>query len=592
MGLLQELVYSHSSRESRILPAPMADLLKRCRSFDTLEGHAEALVDELMLDPDQVPTLLDQLRSLAEQRLLVSRQEIGRNWAQIEDPATPVEIENVAMVTCDRVESARRCFDSTIRSLKERGRTPRYLVFDDTRDRETAYRYREMLGELTRALGVPISYAGREEKQRLAGWLTEAGLPAPVVQFALFGLPPCQMTVGANHNAELLTLAGEPFINMDDDTLCRIAKAPERADGIELFSRADPTQLWYYPDRQAALAAEDGEPTDVLAMHRRFLGQSLRGCVQSCGGVASLVADQASPRILAVLDRDGGKVLATMTGLMGDSGMEVSSYNLLRDGASLDRLTRSGASYQRLAYTREVRRTVLRPTLSEGLHLMTPNIALDNRLLLPPFFPVQRNQDGIFGATIRLLFPEGYVGFLPYMVAHEPLQGRASSRKDNLIAFTRMRAAEILIQLILAFELPGGTWLTAERTRALGYHLVDLGALAPTDFADVVSKRLARLVANQVSMFDRMIEENEDRPEFWIRDVEEYRDTLLDAAIDPDYALPRDLAALVPPKQALPLMQELVRHYGELLILWPDMVQTARSLRAEDRVPFTILPAE
>jgi hypothetical protein len=47
----------------------------------------------------------------------------------------------------------------------------------------------------------------------------------------------------------------------------------------------------------------------------------------------------------------------------------------------------------------------------------------------------------------------------------------------------------------------------------------------------------------------------------------------------PDYPVPRDLAERFGGTEARPLLQRLVRRFGQLLQVWPDLVAAARALR-------------
>ena len=77
-------------------------------------------------------------------------------------------------------------------------------------------------------------------------------------------------------------------------------------------------------------------------------------------------------------------------------------------------------AYQSAFRCREVVRAVRRPTVADSPFCMTPCFGFDNRFILPPFFPVQRNSDGIFGLMLHRCGTGSRTGFLPYVVVHEP----------------------------------------------------------------------------------------------------------------------------------------------------------------------------
>jgi hypothetical protein len=113
-------------------------------------------------------------------------------------------------------------------------------------------------------------------------------------------------------------------------------------------------------------------------------------------------------------------VLVTMLGAEGDAGMGSSLHLLTLDGDSRARLLASEAAYRHAVARRRVLRGVTRPTVGDGGFCMAMHLGLDGRGLLPPFLPVQRNQDGVFAALVRCCLGGGLFGYLPRAVVHRP----------------------------------------------------------------------------------------------------------------------------------------------------------------------------
>src|SRR5260370_6587434 len=100
-----------------------------------------------------------------------------------------------------------------------------------------------------------------------------------------------------------------------------------------------------------------------------------------------------------------------MTGVVGDCDLASPLSWLVLEGNSRARLVRSEADYRAALASRQVLRGVTQPTLGSGGFCTALNLGLDNRRLLPPFFPVLVGHDAVFGALLRCC--QGYVGFLP-----------------------------------------------------------------------------------------------------------------------------------------------------------------------------------
>jgi hypothetical protein len=70
-----------------------------------------------------------------------------------------------------------------------------------------------------------------------------------------------------------------------------------------------------------------------------------------------------------------------------------------------------------------------------------------------------------------------------------------------------------------------------------------------------------------------------NNPGYWANDVHHLLGALRQALPDPDYLVPRDLAERFGGAQARSLLRRLVRRFGELLQVWPDLVAAAKHLR-------------
>src|SRR5205085_5424045 len=113
-------------------------------------------------------------------------------------------------------------------------------------------------------------------KVRLAELLSRAGnIPREVLQFGLFGRAGLGVTIGANRNALHLYTTGRQFLSTDDDVFCQIAAAPQ-SSAVPVVGNLDRyTQFWFFPDRQATLAAVQETDLDLLTTHEEFLGANV-----------------------------------------------------------------------------------------------------------------------------------------------------------------------------------------------------------------------------------------------------------------------------------------------------------------------------
>jgi len=269
----------------------------------------------------------------------------------------------------------------------------------------------------------------------------------------------------------------------------------------------------------------------------------------------------------------------TLNGLAGDSGMASPGYYLSLTGPSRDRLVASEQVYRSALNSREILRTVRQPTITPGPFCMTTFLGLDNRLLLPPFFPVQRNSDGIFGLTLRKCVDASHVAFLPWILLHAPEPPRAFAQDEMWADAAAVRMADIVIAGILDHQNLTGDATAATRLADLAEHLLWLGSLDYPDFE-------ARLRTQQqfrnfafLTVLHGQLHTYGASPTFWADDVNRMIELMSRASSAGDHLVPRDLRQGRDAGAARLLSQELVAKFGEVLHAWPAMVAAAKRLR-------------
>jgi hypothetical protein len=469
-------------------------------------------------------------------------------------------ITTVGIVTRDRLPSLVACLESYLENCRRYARSPEFVVADDSSSAEAADRTKAALLRIIGRYDARIRYAGRQEKSRFAAALAaESAVSREIIHFALFGDERCALSTGANRNSLLLDAAETLMLAVDDDTLCRIAAPPDHEATPTFFSGYDPSEFWFFPDRERATGSVRFVDADVLGCHEALLGSS----VADPGGDAET----------------GGRVAMTLNGLIGDSGMASPRYYLTLTGASRDRLVASPQAYRSAFESREVLRSVRQPTITRGPFCMTTFLGLDNRLLLPPFFPVQRNSDGTFGMMLQKCVDGSHVAFLPWILLHAPEPRRTFAPDELWADAAGVRMADIVIGCVLAHETRSGHATAATRWADLGKHLQWLGSLDSPDFqARVRAMQQVRNFAF-ITALHGQLQTYGASPDFWADDVRRMIELMSKASLAEDYLVPRDLLQGRDADAACRLGQELVGKFGELLEAWPTLVDAAKRLR-------------
>jgi hypothetical protein len=507
-------------------------------------------------------------------------------------PSAPEPLPAIASVgipTRDRPQSLARCLEGHLEIRQRSGRRHDFIVIDDSQKADSCRENRDLLQAFSKRYQVDIFYAGPQEKARYADALIrQAGLPADAVEFALLNVENCPVATGTSRNALLLHAAGDMLLQIDDDTVHRLTATPGASSGLKLSSQFDPTEFWFPSEGQAPPPADE----DLLALHERLLGRNPADWVFGPMASADVRRDQAGPNFFRKVQTGAARVAVTAAGLFGDSGMGSPLYLLSLAGPSRARLLADERTYRRAFTEQQILRAVTVATICEGAFCMSPNLGLDNRQLMPPFMPVQRNQDGIFGALLRMCFPGSFFGFLPWALLHQQPASRPRPAGNPLENACRFRSGQIVQALIRSFSFAPEQTDGAKNLRALGEALVEMGSRPLPEFEEVVRLHLGKYRSLIASQMDMLLRQFAGQPEFWARDVRGVLQEIQELSVKEDAFEAQDLRERCGAEGTAALLQRLVCRFGRVLRHWPEMVEAARDLRARGVRPGVRLSCE
>lgn len=590
VGKKSTLVYSTPDESPRIVPHNLALVLERCRSFKTLSQHAQncaSLFQQLnpATTPPSTESIMRHISALVTDGFLVSEKDILAN-CQLSDQVPP-KIASLGVITRDRTEAMERCLRSYIENSKKYARADEFLVIDDSEGLQTRARNRERLESLKRDHDVALSYAGREEKLQFAESLVSEGKFDPaLINFALLDSGNYEFSCGKNRNALFLQTIDELVFSSDDDAVCQIVAPPASDHEYEVEPRGQPLtpiEFWFFANREEALGFADVVEEDLLAAHERLLGRRLNDCLAESRDISLLSMDRPLSHYLESLGSKDGKILVSLTGMIGDSGIRVPvSHRVLSRGSRL-RLIASKESYLTGRSSREVMRVATRASVSSRTWFVSTALGYDNRQLLPPFFPVLRGVDGIFSSTLARCYEYGYVADVPRAILHAPRRPNTYDRNAVMESARGLTMNALIITCLNSQQALSGVADGAEKMRALGRSLVQISSMKLRDFEEFLRLHLWREQGNAMVNLEQDLMDYDNPPAYWAHDVKEYLAEWRTALIRPDYVVPRDLRESSGLDQARELSRKLVFQFGHLLCQWPDIVECARTLRVKGK---------
>jgi len=585
MGKNSWLAYLEHSKAAHVVSSNGLRLLDSCRKFRTLEDHLLDLNDKFGLGQLQLPAIKKALSEFAEKGMFVSYDTVISGLSQVSpQPEEDGRVTSLGIITRNRISRLETALRSYIENCKGYDRDNTYLIFDDSPDFKVRDQCRSMLRSLKRRYQVNLRYGGLEEKVKFARALSgDYDFPQDIVEFATLDPEGVGLSIGANRNAMLLDAVGELLFSADDDTVCRIAPHPEAKDTLTFFSEAIPADLWNFPDRESALKFAGPVEEDFLAPHEKTLGKSLESLALAAEGRGELkIHNYLCDHLLSSLLSGQGKIITTFNGVLGDSGMRSSlQYLIWGEGPNLSRLVQSESYYHTVKSSREVLRVAPCMSIVHGKECMAGFIGLDNRMVLPPFLPVCRGEDSVFGVLLNKCYDNCYSCYLPRALLHAPTERRPI--QDFLTSVNRIFASNIFAWLILSFPLTVGRYSPQDNLRRLGAYLIELGALPLAEFEEFLRLLAWQAAGQMISVLESRLNTYKNAPRFWGRDLEKYIDAIKNRAPDEDYIVPSDLAERGGPFGARLLSQRLVFKFGRLLTLWPDFVEAAKRLRDQGR---------
>jgi len=524
------------------------------------------------------------LRILVKEGLLRPKSAF---LADIMDAPPPSHAEanlsTVAWITRDRPRALQRGMESLIKNLPAQSAVSRFLIMDDSNRDPADSEVIPRAAELAKRHGIRVDYAGLPEKRafhdRLRIELKQAGVPGTVIEFALFGTPELVGTIGANRNALLLATRGELIMSSDDDMVFDRYQLADVETELVLAGNAKVPNVRYFPDRQDLLSHCAPLPGDTVADHKRLLGKSVAACLAQLRNQGRVRLQNPHDRFQQEICSPSARVVATAMGYYGDSGMPNPQSVLLAEGPVRESVLRDERTYARALRSREILHMVSRPVISRQTVISAGNIGLDNRTLLPPFFPVLRGEDTIFSAVLNLCVDHGFIGLLPQAVAHFPEEPRLYP--ENALFSAAPLFSESFLLLLHQFAPFPGTRTPQQRLFELGTYLETIATLADADFQHLLRLNgLARFEQNQTRL-ERLLVRYNSSPSYWAKDVRKVLETRREQAQNAPHLLPEELLSRRTEPEALSLFKKLIKNYSELLIFWPTIVDQVEALQKQ-----------
>jgi hypothetical protein len=490
----------------------------------------------------------------------------------LREGSSGIRIEILGFLHCDRVEALGRGLSSFLERARKDDRPLTVVVADDSRSEASRRACHELVA--TSGAAREARYVGAAAKQSFVEALVARGLSRDALALGVLGQLDGVFganSVGANRNALLLSTGRAPILCVDDDVICDPMGPVTRDDDLTVCAGRDPADYAFGEGCELALSTIDADP---LAAHELLLGRT----IVDCDGSGISPPPPLGPLVARL--RAGGRVLLTAGGLVGDCGWGSPSTYLTGPFTKQARMRLIGsrATYEEARRSRRIARAVTRPTVADASWLMTTAVGLDARSLLPPFLPLGRGEDVVFGRLLERIHHGACIGHVPIALRHEPVSSRRFSPGEILRSASGFDLYELAIAAIDAPKLEGDD--PSDRLRALGEALVGLGQSSLGRFEAYLAERMTATRQRSLAQLEAQLESHGRGNPAWASDVDHYLAAARDALATTRRWVPLDLATWCgwPAEETLVLAQRFLALFGEILCLWPTITSFAEEL--------------
>lgn len=570
--------------ESRVVVMQeVAVALQQCNEFRTLSEHAGYLVQrfpQLQGNRDDAMRVLNLVR---EAGLMVSANALCSrvNDDDASESAPHHDRTVTCVLTCDRPEALGRLLDSMLRNTRL-SRQKRILLIDDSRDPANVSRNAELVADFSRVSPVNMEHIDPPRQAALVAELKSL-LPqqAGAIDW-LFSREswPGVPTYGRARNFALLCSVGERCLMLDDDILCKAYPALHASTTLPFNA---PREAHCFAGQSDWLSRLTPLDADALVEQGRCLGLTLGGALRALGqdGMQPAHCHGVQEQFLAKLTGQS-RILVTQCGTLGDPGTVNNLWLAQLPEESLRRIGEIFGPYTDLAQLFASREFWLghgAPTLLRRAN-MSQMTGVDNRALLPPYLPVLRGEDRLFGTMVACLHPTSAVLDYDWAVPHLPVPPRSGNPDGDIDV---PRGGLSMVDNLLAQLMPEDTGVTtAVRLSIIADGLQGFAELSDSalqsHYARWLSQSQGSQLASLATRLNQPVIDNEQWSQWLRRNLEHTSKALQEPPRLTD--LP-DVPRGMPQGDLLGHLRNGFAGMGAALRAWPAIREAAGQLGAD-----------
>ena len=559
--------------------------LLSCNQFRTLDKQIERIIASNPGMQGQQSNMRDVLQSMLDSGIMISARKtcdaLKRPGGQLPhdkeeggDPDRPV----VVIITWERPAALERLLKSMGANC-DIGKFHQLYIVDDSRKPENINKNRELIAKFALDTKKPIQYFGQTEQQSLLDNLSRQ-LPAheEAIRFlADQSRWSDYWTSGLARNIALLLSSGRRLVMLDDDTICDVydpgrpkpnitfSDSPREADFFQNVQEWAPQRLALNPD-----------PVD---RHMQCLGTTFSEAVHVLGqsNLKPVGFTNASALEVAELQADS-PVIITECGVFGCPGTNTNTWLPDMAPASIERMLASRQKTTNALNTRMVWTGRNQPHFSPRPN-MSAITGLDNRQTLPPYFPILRGEDRLFGYLLDFVFPTAVTLDYPWAIPHLPIPQREWRDIDRDFTPGASFPTFFFAQM-LDYKASCHAEAPAVRLATLSAFFCDLAATADDTLAASQRDAVLHNISGELRHLDELLASADSAPAQWqeyLNNGIEQLNKAFDQASREDYPLkgqPQSLEGT----ELIAFWKKNWRGFAAALEAWPEIREAAAEI--------------
>jgi hypothetical protein len=503
------LIHRHSDKQM-VVAAEVSVALHSCSSFRTLDEHVEVLTTTVPQLAGQQADVTQVLAMIRDAGLMTSAADVCQRLQQAA-PAATLAPTRVFIITCDRPAAVQRLLQSMLMA-GQLSRHEQLFLIDDSREPGNVDLNRELVHKFNTESPRDMLYVGREQQHELMESLI-AALPEQEegIRFLIDSQRWAeQKSYGLARTFSLLLSVDRRAVVMDDDVICAAVASPVNKSGLAFGDTG--REVEFYQSEQDILSRTAKTDFDPLSAHASCLGMTMSQAMQTlnAGDLNEQNLHNVNAAYLSQWQGDS-PVLVTQTGTMGDPGTLGTEWVYSVDKESAQRLINSPGGLDGALRNRHYWLGQPRPVFSK-MAVISQVTGLDNTQLLPPYFPVFRGEDYLFGAMVEYLHPQSAVLEYDWCVPHFPMETRqgqgqaeppSGKGKINLSKY-------ITDHTVYEAGMPPTT-----RVKGLAQLIQELTQRSDASLMTLFRIEVAEAQAGQMVRLTAKLQDGVNRPEVW-----------------------------------------------------------------------------